>query len=120
LNSGGSDSDLSASHEPGNCELTPAAQSSNETLGVLRDKFQWDGYRLHFAGINLENLANVVTPRQSFNAVADPDDNKILECAVEAGSDCVVTSDTHLLTLREFRGIPIMTPEQFLDRGIQR
>jgi predicted nucleic acid-binding protein len=38
----------------------------------------------------------------------DQPDNRILECAVAAGADLVVTGDRHLLRLRTFRGIPIV------------
>ena len=45
----------------------------------------------------------------------DPDDNKILECAVEGKADFIVSQDSHLLKLREFHGIRIMSPEEFLE-----
>ena len=44
----------------------------------------------------------------------DPDDNKILECAVDSNSQYIITYDQHLLNLKEFQGIKIMTPEEFL------
>jgi predicted nucleic acid-binding protein len=68
----------------------------------------------------LEKFVNVITPQQRFDVVTDPDDNKILECAIEARSDCVVTRDRHLLTLELFQGIPIITPEDFLSREVHR
>jgi putative PIN family toxin of toxin-antitoxin system len=86
----------------------------DETIGVLRDKFRWDGYRLHFARIELWNIANCVSPQESLAVADDPDDDRILECAVAAGSDIIITRDNDLLRLREYRGIKIMTPDQFL------
>ncbi|MFQ5691273.1 MAG: putative toxin-antitoxin system toxin component, PIN family, partial [Gemmatimonadota bacterium] len=44
----------------------------------------------------------------------DPSDNRVLECAVAAGVDWIVSGDRHLLTLRVFRGIPIRTARQVL------
>ena len=41
----------------------------------------------------------------------DPDDNKIIECAVACGADFILTYDKHLLRLKEFRGIKIIMPE---------
>ena len=35
----------------------------NEVIGVLRDKFGCEGYRLHFAKIELLKSVNLVTPR---------------------------------------------------------
>ena len=46
----------------------------------------------------------------------DPDDNLVLACAVEAGTDCIVSGDSHLLQLRRYRGIEILTPAELLDR----
>jgi hypothetical protein len=45
---------------------------------------------------------------------ADPYDNMILECAVEAGVDYVVSGDNHVLELKPFEDIPILSPAQFL------
>jgi hypothetical protein len=48
-------------------------------------------------------------PAKPVNAIAaDPDDNMILECAVEAGSDFIITADNHLLRLGQYEGIPII------------
>lgn len=44
----------------------------------------------------------------------DPDDNKILECAVDSNSQYIITYDQHLLKIKEFRGIKIFKPEEFL------
>ncbi len=44
----------------------------------------------------------------------DPDDNKILECAVTGGADYIVSGDRHLLNLRHYRGIQILPPAAFL------
>jgi len=44
----------------------------------------------------------------------DPRDLHILRCAVAAGAMAIVTGDNDLLAMREFTGIPIMTPRIFL------
>lgn len=46
----------------------------------------------------------------------DPDDDKVLEVALMGAADCVVTGDQDLLELASFRGIPILTPANFLER----
>ena len=45
----------------------------------------------------------------------DPKDNKYLALAHEAQGACIVTGDKDLLVLNPYRGIPILTPRQFLD-----
>ena len=44
----------------------------------------------------------------------DPDDNKVLACAVTAEADCIVSGDNHLLKLGAFEDIPILTAKDFL------
>jgi predicted nucleic acid-binding protein len=48
----------------------------------------------------------------------DPDDDRILECALAASAEVIVTGDRDLLDLGAFRDTPIMTPRQFLDSGL--
>ena len=47
---------------------------------------------------------------------ADPSDSIFLACAVAAQAKYVISGDKHLLDLKSFAGIPIMTPRQFLMR----
>ncbi|MBL7081300.1 MAG: putative toxin-antitoxin system toxin component, PIN family [Candidatus Omnitrophica bacterium] len=44
----------------------------------------------------------------------DPDDNKILACALEAKAQYIVSGDSHLLNLRQYKGIVIVTAREFL------
>ena len=46
----------------------------------------------------------------------DPADNKFLACALDGRADSIVSGDHHLLDLKQFRGIPILTARQLLDR----
>ncbi|MHB8567691.1 MAG: putative toxin-antitoxin system toxin component, PIN family [Nitrososphaerales archaeon] len=45
----------------------------------------------------------------------DPDDNRVLECALASHSKLIVSGDKHLLELREFRGIEIVKEGEFLE-----
>ena len=87
-----------------------------ETMGVLRDKFGWEGYRLHIAMLELRKFAHIVVPTLMLDVTGDPDDNRILECALAAGSDCIVTYDQDLLRLGGYAGIMIVTAVDFLQR----
>ena len=46
----------------------------------------------------------------------DPEDNRVLEVGTEAKADAIGSGDRHLLELKVFEGIPVMSPRQFLDR----
>ena len=65
----------------------------------------------------IRGFAHMVYPTQTLEAVKDdPDDNRIVECALASGSDCIVTGDKDLLRLGQYQGIRIMGPAQFLQR----
>ena len=54
----------------------------------------------------------LVTPKEKVKIVKDdPDDNIIIECALESKSKFIISYDPHLLTLKECRGIQIMKPK---------
>ena len=101
--------------EGGYCELFYAAEIQEETRRVLRDKFGWDEDRLDRYLRTLWSLGKRVVLRHRVNAVReDPDDNRILECALAADADVIVSGDRHLLKLGAYEGITILTPRDFL------
>jgi predicted nucleic acid-binding protein len=46
----------------------------------------------------------------------DPQDEIVLACAMDADADCIVSGDRHLLDLRTYKKIPILTVKQFAER----
>jgi putative PIN family toxin of toxin-antitoxin system len=69
--------------------------------------------------INLFEIGGTVfvNPKHSLDVIKDdPDDNRFLECAVEGRAEYIVSGDDHLLALREYQGIPIVSPADFLQR----
>ena len=64
----------------------------------------------------LEGNADLVDPQFELNAVPDdPDDNRVLECAVAGKAEFVVSGDRHLLRIGSYEGIAIVTVRQFLE-----
>lgn len=60
-------------------------------------------------------VATVVDPQVTLDVVPDdPDDNRVLECAVTATASYIVTGNKHLLDLKEYEGIVILKPVEFL------
>jgi len=45
----------------------------------------------------------------------DKTDNKYLECAAAANADYIITGDKHLLVLKEYKGVKIVKPAEYLD-----
>ena len=50
-------------------------------------------------------------------ACGDPEDDRILELAVNGYADFVITGDADLLAMDPFRGTRIVTPADFLHAG---
>jgi putative PIN family toxin of toxin-antitoxin system len=50
----------------------------------------------------------------TMSASRDEDDNRVLETAVIGNCEYIVSGDKDLLVLKEFEGIPIVTPAKFL------
>ena len=62
----------------------------------------------------VEMSSIVVEPLSAFAVAEDESDNRVLETAVAASVDYIVSGDEHLLTLGMFQGIPILTPAEFV------
>ena len=57
-------------------------------------------------------FVTLVKPVMKINVVKDdPDDNFIIECALESNSKYIITYDSHLLNLKEYEKIEIIKPE---------
>lgn len=62
--------------------------------------------------------SKVVEPNESVDRLDDEFDNAVLECALAADADYVVTGDSDILELGGFRGIETATPAEFV-KGIE-
>jgi putative PIN family toxin of toxin-antitoxin system len=100
----------------GNIRIDISDPIINETMRVLRTKFQWNGYMIQDARGKLLSLGNHVAPTGALSVIKeDPDDDRILECAATAVSDFIVTEDKDLLRLSRFGNSRILTIREFLD-----
>ena len=62
-------------------------------------------------------LATTVEAAERVTLIAeDPDDDRILECALASGADAIISGDGHLLRLENFRGIPILNAAVCLEK----
>jgi uncharacterized protein len=83
----------------------------------LRLKFGLSSTDADLVRSKLEANADLISTVETLTIVKDdPDDDRVLECAVTGGADYIVSGDRHLLKLVSYEGIPILTVRQFLDR----
>lgn len=97
-----------------------AGMTCQELLDELTDKLR---AKLAFTDEQLtETLADllgflslVAIPNTLHGVSADPDDDKLLECAVLSGATYIVSGDRrHVLPLGSYQGITIMSAADFL------
>ncbi len=88
--------------------------TSPEILAELQTKLEHKLGQPAFESVDfrryIEAIATVVHPTSRLSVVRDPDDNKILECAVEAKAAAIITFDKDLLDLKEYKGTKIIHP----------
>ncbi len=107
--------------EEGRLELLITREILNELENVLtRDHFK---LKLDDVDANTQNvldkmisISTIINPNEKIDVIKDdPDDNKFLECALSGKADCIVSGDSHLLNLREFRGMKIIKSSTLLQ-----
>ena len=86
-----------------------------ELAGVLRSVLKWPDAEIVVQLKLLVRVAAMVQPKITLHVIlADPDDDRILECALAGGADLIVSGDHHLWSLETFEGIGIVRPVDFL------
>ena len=78
------------------------------------DKYVAKLKRLKFVA-KVVQRAELLEPTEIVNECRDPKDNKFLELAVSGNATHIVTGDADLLVLNPFRGIAIVTAQEFLE-----
>ena len=85
-----------------------------ETARVFRAKFHQGEEDVTAALKLIGRAATIVKPSARIMVLEDIPDNRILECALEADADLLVTGDRHLLRLKRFQGVAIVRVADFL------
>lgn len=95
--------------------LAICASILDEIRKALAKKFAWsqrevnEVFDFYFA-----RAIQVDIPGNILGICRDPKDDMVIECAVAAGADLILTGDKDLLALKRYKSIRILTPRQFL------
>jgi putative PIN family toxin of toxin-antitoxin system len=100
----------------GQIQLAISEDILGEMEGVLSGKkFKYPKGVVRSIRNALEDLAEFVIPQKEVKRIKkDPDDNRILECAVEAEAHFIISGDKHLLELKQYKNTRIITPSDYL------
>lgn len=88
-----------------------------EVAKNLQNKFNWAEEEVEEVIIGISEFAALIFPQTTIKVIKDhPQDNKILEAAQEAKVDYIISGDKkHLLSLKKFKNIKIISAKEFLD-----
>ena len=87
-----------------------------EFARVLNLKFGWESDKVDSAVRQVSRIATIVRPTRTLHVIShDPDDDRVLEAAIESKADAIVSGDRHLLTLAEWDGVAIRRAAEFLE-----
>ena len=95
--------------------------SCEEILQEFREKlevkFDYSPGHAQAAADEARGFSRLVTITHNLKVVtADPDDDKIVDCAVAGQAEYIITGDRrHLLPLDRYQGIRIVSPSDFLS-----
>jgi uncharacterized protein len=87
-----------------------------ELRTCLVGKFGYSEQQVAAAAHLIDSIAETVAPLNLATPVCrDHDDDAVLGTAVAGNAACIVTGDVDLLILREYRGIAILRPAEFVE-----
>jgi len=95
-------------------ELCTSVAILTELARKLDEKFGWEKQKIAQLITSISNLATVFKTTAWLKVVSDDPDNRILECAIKAAADFLVTGDKHLLKLRNYDNFEIIKLSTFL------
>lgn len=83
---------------------------------TLAKDFGWEKGQIDFVLVKIASRTILIHPEIRLSVVkGKDDDNRILECAVEAKASYLISGDKkHLLPLKQYQGIRILPPAEFL------
>lgn len=98
----------------GELTLVTSTVLMNELEEVLVARFAHAPSLARTVRAEIELLAEVLDASELAPVARDPDDDAVLAAAVAGDASAIVTGDSDLLVLGEYRGIRVVTPRDFV------
>ena len=88
-------------------EISEVLSREEITKRTLKEERQFilEQYLIH---------SKLTEPKTKHNVVEHASDNKFIDAAVEAKAKFIISGDKHLLAIKEFKGIKIITAKEYL------
>ena len=83
----------------------------------LKEKFEWESSEIADVIEGIGKFAKIAEPKEQIDLISqDPQDNRILEAALEGKVDYIISGDKkHILSLKKFEEIEIVSAQEFLN-----
>lgn len=96
-----------------NVQIYSSVEILSEYQEVLKRDFDYSDKEISYIMEKIFTFTTLIKPKKRVDVVKDdPDDNKIIECAIESSSKNIITYDKHLLNIGEYEGIKIIKPKE--------
>ena len=96
-----------------NVQIYSSVEILSEYQEVLKKDFDYSDKEISYIVEKIFTFTTLIKPKKRVDVVKDdPDDNKIIECAIESSSKNIITYDKHLLNIGEYEGIKIIKPKE--------
>ncbi|MCL2804855.1 MAG: putative toxin-antitoxin system toxin component, PIN family [Treponema sp.] len=98
-------------------ELFISKEILDEIKDVLeRPKFHAGKNEIEYFIKSIEEIADIVFINKRIkNGSRDKTDNKYIECAIAANADYIISGDIHLLELKEYNNVYIVSVKEYLE-----
>lgn len=98
-------------------ELFLCKEIISELSLKLKDKFNFTDIEVKMVIKDIESYSNDIKIEGIMRVVkGDKDDDKFIECACVSNADCIVSGDRHLLDLKSYKEVEILSARDFLRR----
>ena len=85
-----------------------------EAYATLEEKFKVPRKQINSLVKVVTLNSEIVYPKLQIAVVKkDPSDNKIIECALEGNADYIISGDKHLLEIKKYKEVEIISPSEF-------
>ena len=98
-------------------KLLYCRESIDELVRVLSIKFHLDAQEIYRIVLDISSIGEVITVTSKEDPVRnDPSDNLFINLARDGKAQVIVSGDSHLLKLKTYKRISIITVSEFVNR----
>ena len=104
----------------GNMDAYATTEIVDEYMGIIDSMIERKQGRLNQGFFSpLFSSLKIIESESEIDVCRDSDDNKFIECAVDAKALYIVSGDNDLLDIRKYEGIEIITAKEFCDNYLK-